>query len=130
MACLDTELLVEFLRGDPEAASLMKRLASEGSEASTTSVNAYELLKGALVSRRPESNLRKVVQLLEGLEVLPLTTSCSRVAAEIHASLRSGGKAIGEFDILIAAIAMERGEPLVSRDEDFDSVRGLKRIRW
>ena len=130
MACLDTELLVEFLRGDARAISLIERIAAEEGSACTTAVNAYELLKGALISSRPEANLKRVVQLLGGLEVIPLTAEVSRAAAEVLAALRSKGRSIGEFDILIAGMVMERGETLVSRDDDFSSVRGLERARW
>ena len=130
MVCLDTEVLVGFLRGDKEAASLMSKIASEMGAASTTAVNAYELMKGALISGRPGPNLKRVSQLLDGLEVLPLTSGGCRRAAEIHAELRSKGRSIGEFDVLIAGIVMERGESLVSRDGDFSAVRGLDTRRW
>jgi predicted nucleic acid-binding protein len=37
---------------------------------------------------------------------------------------------IGEFHILIAAIAGFYEETIVTRDEDFKSIRGIKVIKW
>lgn len=50
MVCLDTDLLVALLRGEPRAVSSIEKLEGEGEHLATSAISAYELLKGAIIS--------------------------------------------------------------------------------
>lgn len=130
MVCLDTDLLIGLLRGDGKAAEILKRLEYERRTPTTTAVTAYELLKGAHISSEPAKNAESVKRLLEGLRVLPLTEESGRCSASIYVDLRAKGKMSGEFDVLIAGIAMENQETLISRDEHFAAMKGVRVQRW
>lgn len=82
-----------------------------------------------------QSRLRaRLEALLDRLEeqsdVLPVSASTAREYAQVRERLRAAGKPIPENDVWIAALAMEHGKPVVSRDVHFDSVQGLKRVGW
>ena len=130
MVCLDTEFLIAFLRGDERAASVVRQIESEGRRPATTILNAYELFKGALFSSRPESNLKAVRDLLEGLTIIPLGVASCQTAAGVHARLKRKGELVGEFDVLIAGMVAESQERLVSRDEHFARIGGLNSRTW
>ena len=50
--------------------------------------------------------------------------------ARVRQGLRRAGRPIPENDIWIAALAIQHGEAVVSRDQHFDHVTGVKRIDW
>jgi tRNA(fMet)-specific endonuclease VapC len=132
MPVLDTNILVSLLKGDERAKEKVSSLTSAGSAIFVTTITAYELLKGASISSRPEENLAKVRDLLYTIPVLELSTEACEQASKIYKDLRARGKMIGEFDILIAAIVMSRDEeePLVTKDAHFKNVEGLRMDKW
>ncbi len=72
--------------------------------------------------------------LLDDLEAesfpLALDSATARHYADIRSELKSDGRPIPENDIWIAALARQHHLPIVSRDEHFDKVRGVRRIGW
>ena len=130
MAALDTDILVSLLRGQPEAVEKIRALQESGDRISTTIITAYELLKGAYISSRPDENLTKVRELISNLHLLELSSGAAEEASRIYNELREGGRLIGEFDILIAGIIKFYDESLVSRDEHLKSIRGLRVTKW
>jgi predicted nucleic acid-binding protein len=130
MVCLDTDLFIALLKGDKDAVNMITQLEAEGKPLKTTAITAYELLKGALLSSRPEENLASVSDLLSVLQVLTLTNDSCLQAAKTYDDLRRKGYLIGEFDILIAAIATSNDEALISRDLHFRIIEGLNLQAW
>jgi predicted nucleic acid-binding protein len=130
LAALDTDILVSLLKGGPDAVEKISALQESGNRISTTMITAYELLKGAYISSRPDENLAKVRELIANLHLLELSFGAAEEASRIYKELRDGGRLIGEFDILIAGIIKSYDESLVSRDEHLKSIRGLRVIKW
>ncbi len=130
MKCLDSDLLVAILRGKQEARTIVEALDEE-SKGATTSVNAFELYFGSNKSAKKEENIKQASKLLERLTVFPLDISSSRKAAEISAKLVTKGQAIDFRDAMIAAIAVENGLTLVTRNiSPFKRVKELKTEKW
>jgi len=73
-------------------------------------------------------------RLLDKLEmesrVLDVDLDTASHYAEIRERLRELGKPIPENDIWIAALAIQHGLAVASRDTHFDHVKGLKRVSW
>ena len=130
MTVLDTDILVALLKGAPEALDTIKKLEDQGDQISTTIISAYELLKGAYISSRQQENLGKVRDAISSLKVLDLSVKACEEASKLYSSLKKTGKVIGEFDILIAAIARTHDEAIMTRDEHFKSIRGTKLLKW
>jgi predicted nucleic acid-binding protein len=129
--CLDTDILVALLKGDPEATAFIEKLEGKGEKIKTSDVSAYELVKGAHISSKPEDNLKIVGGLLSILTVLTLNRNSFEFAARIHRDLRKAGKIIGELDILIAGICHCNDEALVSRDGHFREIgKVLNLMSW
>jgi tRNA(fMet)-specific endonuclease VapC len=127
---LDTDVLIALLNGEPDANNAMERLEENGERAMTTMLNAYELLRGAYISSKPEKNLAEVQELLSNLEILDLTRQACEEASKIYRDLRKAGRLIGEFDTLIAAIAKTNTENVLTRDEHFTLIQGISRVEW
>lgn len=95
----------------------------------TSIVTAYELEKGARLSKSPES-LKLVRDLLSELLILELDNSSVDVASQIYSELSVKGKLVGEFDILIAATCITRNLTLVTNDSDFNQIQALKKLHY
>lgn len=130
MKCLDTDILVAILRGREEAKEKVAELDEENKGA-TTSVNAFELFFGANKSERKQENLKEASKLLERLTIFPLDLASSKKAAEISAKLATKGETIDFRDAMIAAIAIENGLTLVTRNQvHFKRIKSLKIESW
>lgn len=130
MVCLDTDILVGLLKGDKDATATIGMFQKMGIPLKTTIITVYELLKGATSSSKPVENLRLVRDLLSNISILNLTYGSCEKASEIYVKLRSKGHIIGEFDILIAALAKYNDETLVSRDKHFQMVENINIQTW
>jgi len=130
MVCLDTDLLVGLVRDDRDAVAAISALEDENTPLSTTSITAYELLKGAQRSRESQRNLALVREVLENLHVMELDKGASEKAAALYQRLQEEGGVIGEFDILIAAICMSNQVPIITRDRHFSNIPGLQVRGW
>ena len=130
MVCLDTDVFVGLLKGDNEAITLINKLQSIGEVLKTTIITAYELLKGAAISSKPQENLKIIKDLLSNIIILTLDYGSCEEASEIYSKLKSKGHTIGEFDILIAAIVKHNNEYLISRDKHFQLIEKLNVQVW
>jgi predicted nucleic acid-binding protein len=124
--CIDTDILIDHLRGSPEATQAIERLEEAGLTLSTTTVNAYELSYGAWKTREPEANLEAVETLLERLSVYPLSLEAALEAGRDMAHLERRGTPVEIRDILIGATAKENGAALYTRNtRHFENIPGL-----
>ena len=127
---LDTDVLIALLNGEKDANQAMQSLEEKGERIATTIISAYELLKGTYISARPERNLTKAQDLLSNLEILDLTLQACQEASVIYREMRRAGCLIGEFDMLIAAIARTCNETIMTRDEHFSKIQSTKVAGW
>ena len=89
-----------------------------------------ELCYGARKSSRPIENLTRVNRLIQDFRVIPCNLETARWYGIIKDNLRRRGRLIPDNDIWIAAITMQRGLILVTRDAHFDEVESLQTERW
>lgn len=75
-----------------------------------------ELLYGAERSARPEANRVKVGQVVEAVEVVPVTMATAGRFAALKQQLVSRGRVKSDVDLHIAAAAIEVGATLVTND--------------
>jgi predicted nucleic acid-binding protein len=123
---LDTDTLSELSRGNlPVHRRTLAYLETFG-RITTTSITVFERLRGyelAIREGKPFAPQRKAFELLVATcVVLPFDRDASAVAGRIWSAVsRSRRRAVG--DILIAAIAVSRRLPLVTRNRaDFESL--------
>lgn len=124
MVCLETSFLVDLLRGRAAARSVMEELDSAGTRPTLTPVVAAEVWVGAEIGSSDER--AAAATLLESLTWLPFTRAAARRAGGIRAELMDEGTPIGITDAMIAGLAIEHDETLVTRDEHFERVVGLR----
>ena len=122
---LDTDVLVDFLRGKGRAVKLLAKLMSKGASLATTVINAFELYWGAYKFGGAK-RLVAVDKLLNRLTILNITTRESKTAGEEIAYLESIGLPIDIRDLLIGVIARENGYSILTGNvEHFNRIRQL-----
>ncbi len=126
MTCLDTDFIIDLLRRKPAAEKKLEDLTADGDRLTTTPLNASELYKGAYNSSRPIEEAKKVRHLLETLDILEFSIAASETFGKLSIDLNRKGNDIGDFDLLIASIALTHGELLLRKNaKHFSKVPGL-----
>jgi len=128
MILIDTSVLIDALHKKQAALRKISELEESGGTLCTTQINVLELYKGAYSPSRSENGLEKVKKLLEALVILQIDEDVYDMFGELSSELRRRGESIGDFDELIAAIALNHEAAIVSTDGHFRRVPGLKVI--
>jgi len=128
MVCLDTSFLIDVLEANEAARELMDRFERDRTHLSVTPVTASELWIGATLGTDAEAETTR--GLLDSLTWLPFSRGCAQRAGELQAGLIEDGREIGIADCMIAAIAIEHDEALVTRDDDFERIAELRTITY
>lgn len=85
---------------------------------------------GAEKSNRPEYNRRLVLDLTAPLELASIQ-SCLLTYAQEKNRLRQAGQLLEEFDLLIGATALDRGQMLITNNiKHFTRFNGLRLEDW
>src|SRR3989338_105194 len=111
----DSDCLIDVLRGRPHARQLMEKIRKREIVVSVSSITAFELYCGALLSSNSEKKLAEAEALLEWLDVVQVGKDIMRKAAQIFATLRTKGAMIELQDIFIAASCLSTGLPFLTR---------------
>lgn len=123
---LDTNSVIAYLNGDSEAAKHIELTP----ELYLPAIVIGELAYGAYKSARSEDNIKPIKEFSSVCQVLDCGESAAYEYGRIKNELRTKGNKIPENDMWIAACAIARDLPLLSRDAHFDSVDGLRRVAW
>lgn len=123
---LDTSVLIELFAQDTD---ILARL--EGAESTfIPSIAMGELHYGARKSSRIEKNLEQLEKLASQAVILPCDSETSYWYGIVKDGLRKTGQPIPENDIWIAAIALQHGLTLATRDNHFQAVESLQIEMW
>ncbi|MGB9740484.1 MAG: type II toxin-antitoxin system VapC family toxin [Candidatus Bathyarchaeia archaeon] len=124
---IDTDVLVDMLRGVERTVAFLAELERKGSTLSTTVINVFELYYGAYKSKKKLQNLTATRKLLKRMVTLKMGLKSAEKAAQIHAELEAEGQPIGIRDVMIGAIAVTRNCILITRNvEHLKKIKDLK----
>ena len=122
MYCLDSDILIAFLKGDKDAI----RFISQHNDVCTTVINAQEILFGVSHER-----FDVICKFFENMDVIAYDALSLSDVVIIKKDLSSQGQTIGSFDEIIAGICVAHKLILVSRNnKHFSRVSQLKTISW
>jgi len=89
--------------------------------------SVFELYVGVGLSSKSSEEKRKVEEALESLTQLPLDQRAAKRAGMIYAQKSKEGGKIEPEDAMIAGIAVENGQPVLTRNvQDFSGIPDLK----
>lgn len=132
MVCLDTTFIIDLFHKKPAAEKKLKELVEARKEISITVMTLAELYYGAYKSNRTEDEKAKVGQIKHNFLVLEMNESGAQKFGELLRRLEKSGAKISDRDILIAAIALSKGEnAIVTRNEkDFARISELSVLTY
>ena len=126
MVCLDSDFIINFLRNDEKTVGIFRKLKEKGVTLKTTSINGFELWKGAYRLNN-EGAKNAVEKFLLSVEVIRLDEKSSRRAAEIFETLIRRGEEVDVLDVMIAAIVIGNNEELLTGNKKhFARIKDLK----
>jgi len=125
---LDTNIVSHLIKGHPEVGRHL--LAVPMISLCISSITEGELLFG--LAKRPQAaRLHKVVkEFLLRVEVLPWDSVAAQSYGTVRAAMERQGRILAPLDLLIATHALAVNAILVSNDQAFRQVGGLRVEDW
>ena len=119
MLVLDSSVIIEYLRKGPRISALLEKMNDESLV--TTSITIHELMLSG-----SEEERWKIEQLIPLFEVLPHTSVAALEGSRVARLMKS--KRLNPADEYIAGICLANKATIVTFDQDFKRVPGLKTL--
>lgn len=113
---LDTSFIIDLLRGKESAVKKIKMLESESLATNISSPSIFELFVGISLTKKPASEKKKIMDVLESWGTLVLDSKCAALGGKIHGLLIKEGQPIDPEDSMIAGIAITHSEILLTNN--------------
>ena len=128
---LDTNTIIHALNGVPRVRDRLNAVP-DSDQIVTSTVVVAELIYGAECSARRDENRQSIREKLEQIDVVPVTLAIADRFGVVKAPLRSRGRLKADFDLMIAATALELGATLVTDDGPLlgGDITGLLVANW
>ena len=110
---LDASLFRAYLGGDRSARLIVDRVLDGSETASVSSVTVFELWRDPDLDCRTEMALTALIGFVE---VAPLSADAAKRAGLLLAARGNGNGATAGNHALVAAVSLERGEPVCTLD--------------
>lgn len=125
---LDTNIVSHFLKQHPEVTA--KVVSTEISSLCISAITEGELRFG--LAKRPEAKQLHLIvnEFLRRVDSLAWDTKITETYGQIRAELTQKGTVLSPLDLLIAAHAKYANAILVTNDQAFKQVNGLKIEDW
>lgn len=123
MILLDTDVLIDVANAKPSMLGFIRSLVESGEELGTTSLNMAEFLRGV----PPGRGHAEVLALVGALTQVPFGPAAARRYGGLMYALDRAGTKLDALDGAIAAVALENGGRLITRNRKrFERVAGLE----
>ncbi len=123
---LDTNAVSGLLAGDRGLAEILEPVPRH--HLPVVVIGEYRF--GLVRSRHRRRLTRLLDHLIRESRILLVDETTAGAYASVREELRQQGRPIPENDVWIAALARQHDEPVVSLDQHFDHVPGLRRLTW
>lgn len=121
---LDSTFINDLVRGRVDADRMLDELLDRGAPVALSSLTVFEV--GIGLRGEAEQYRQQFSAVIDGIETADLGVAETRRALSIQRDLYARGEPIGAVDVLIAGIAAERGENVLTRNvEEFERVDAI-----
>ena len=127
MYCVDTNIIIDILRGDEELALKLQNLSH--SKIYMTFITLCELYKGAYSYHDSAIKVSDIKNFVSSFELLNFDEKTCDEFGKMYFELKKSGKTIGESDLFIASIVKVNNLTLITRDKDFKKIN-IKTEFW
>jgi tRNA(fMet)-specific endonuclease VapC len=126
---IDTDIIINSIKGNQ---GVNQKIAELASIPKAISIITYgELLYGAKKFTQREKNTSVVYRLAEILPIIGITRATMEAFTDLKAALDRKGERIEDFDLLIAATALNLNYVLVTNNtKHYKRIEGLQLENW
>ena len=121
---LDTSFLIDLIRGKEPAAKKSFELDKLNQVIFITSVSLFELWQHADLKNKDK--IESLERLLDLFGILYLDAESAKNGGKIYSELVEKGATIDPEDCMIAGIAIHHSMPVLTRDQHFSRIKGIK----
>ncbi|MFA5855830.1 MAG: type II toxin-antitoxin system VapC family toxin [Candidatus Pacearchaeota archaeon] len=129
MYCLDTNIIVNYLRGDKQTIFKINEL-NEDCELFVTPLTLCELYRGAYLSKDSEIKVRLIKEFIGSFVLLEFNEKVSLEYGKEYSRLKKLGKITENIDLMIACFAKTNNLILVTRNKKHFENIGIKIESW
>jgi predicted nucleic acid-binding protein len=121
----DTDWAIDYLNGQERTLRRLEELRNGGLAFSMISL--AEVYEGILYSKDPEKNERGLQDFLQYVTVVNIDEKTSWLFGEERGRLRSEGRRVADFDLMIAVTARQHDLTLLTNNrKHFEHIEGLR----
>ena len=125
---LDTNTCIYTIKRRP--LGILATFNEHAGQMCISAITLAELYHGVEKSQQTERNRRNVEDFISRLDVVEYSTDAASHYGDIYATLQKQGLSIDVNDLHIAAHARSLALILVTNDQDFNRVAGLRLENW
>jgi len=129
MYCLDTNIIIEFLKGNKIIIDKINNLWQKD-EIFITMISLCELYKGIYLSSKLEFELNILDEFLDSISVIDFNKESCKFFGEFFSKLQKIGKTTNEFDLMIASIVKSHNLILITKDKKHFENTGISVEVW
>lgn len=128
MYCIDTDIAIEFLKGNQTVKEKFKQYENL---ISTTPITALELSFGAQRSIKPVESMEQVNRFLDDIPTLSFDRKVYEYFGKLKKVLIEEGRIIDGFDLIIASFCLVHDKILITNNiKHFERIPNLKINNW
>lgn len=128
---VDTAFLIDLLRRDRVALARLKSLEAQGETLWVPAPAVFELWDGVERGDRPDEEGNKIAALLRNYTTIDFTPEAAATAGKLSGALARRGTVLKNIDLMIAGIAVETGDPILTRNgKDFQKIPGVATVAY
>jgi len=129
MYLLDTDMVIYILKGDPVVVSNLKKHIHDPIKLGT--ITLMELYYGAYKSHKVTSNLAKIKNLENVMEIIPVGEEIAEIFGREKVRLEKQGIPLDDFDLAVGCCALAHNLTLVTNNvRHFKRIEGLQVTNW
>ena len=113
---LDTSFVIDLLHGRESAVERIKSLEAEAIATNITTPSIFELFVGITLSKKPASEKKRIMDAIASWGTFPLDMKSAQIAGRVQGQLIGEGSMIDPEDAMIAGIAINNGETILTRN--------------
>jgi tRNA(fMet)-specific endonuclease VapC len=124
---IDTNVLIEIENNNLEVIQSIDSLRKTNEDNIFISIFTFSEFYYGILRKSPK-NKERIVERLNDFDLINTSKQSGIIFCEILSHLKETGKIIPQFDVFIAALAIENDLTLITLDEHFKEIPNLKVI--
>ncbi|HLD19363.1 MAG TPA: PIN domain-containing protein [Candidatus Nanoarchaeia archaeon] len=120
----DTNFVIDLFKGVKNADEKARQIDKTSEPVFITAITVFELWQG--MGKKDNKKIEKLSQFIEAFGLLSFDTESAKLGGDIQADLVSRGLRVDSEDCMIAGIALKNNQTILTKDEHFSRMKGLR----